>query len=67
MKLGQNWVLNHVGMTVGNRNAVLQHFQSLGVGVSVGPQPLLPHESGEGSLMFYRTLQGEPEIGRAHV
>ena len=71
MKLGQNWTLNHVGMTVGNRNAVLQHFQSLGIGVSVGPQPLLPHEPGEGSLMFYRTLQGEPvtntyQTGGAH-
>ncbi|MEM7100491.1 MAG: VOC family protein [Pseudomonadota bacterium] len=60
MTLGRDWVLNHVGMTVGNRNAVLQHYQSLGIGVSVGPQPLLPHEDGEGSLMFYRTLDGDP-------
>ena len=59
-KLGEDWVLNHVGMTVSNRNATLQHFQSLGVGVSVGPQPLLPYEEGEGSLMFYRTLDGDP-------
>ena len=59
-KLGDDWVLNHVGMTVSDRNATLRHFQSLGVGVSVGPQPLLPHEEGEGSLMFYRTLEGDP-------
>lgn len=58
--IGDDWVLNHVGMTVGDRNATLRHFQSLGVGVSVGPQPLLPHEDGEGSLMFYRTLEGDP-------
>jgi hypothetical protein len=59
-ELGHDWVLNHVGMTVANRNATLRHFQTLGVGVSVGPQPLLPHEEGEGSLMFYRTLEGDP-------
>ena len=58
--LGEDWVLNHVGMTVSNRNATLQHFQSLGVGVSVGPQPLLPYEEGEGSLMFYQCLDGDP-------
>jgi len=59
-RLGDDWVLNHVGMTVANRNATLRHYQTLGVGVSVGPQPLLPHEEGEGSLMFYRTLEGDP-------
>ena len=47
--LGANWALNHVGMVVTDRNATLRHFQSLGVGVSVGPQPLLPHEPGHGS------------------
>lgn len=46
--MGEDWELNHVGMTIGNRNATLRHFQSMGVGVSVGPQPLLPFESGEG-------------------
>jgi catechol 2,3-dioxygenase-like lactoylglutathione lyase family enzyme len=70
--LGDDWALNHVGMTVANRNATLRHFQTLGVGVSVGPQPLLPHEEGEGSLMFYRTLQGDPvtntyRTGGAHT
>ena len=58
--MGEDWELNHVGMTIGNRNATLRHFQSMGVGVSVGPQPLLPFESGEGSLTFYRTLDGDP-------
>jgi len=70
--LGDDWALNHVGMTVANRNATLRHFQSSGVGLSVGPQPLLPHEEGEGSLMFYRTLQGDPvtntyRTGGAHT
>jgi len=70
-QLGNNWTLNHVGMTVENRNATLRHYQSLGVGVSVGPQPLLPHEDGEGSLMFYQTLEGDPvtntyQTGGAH-
>ncbi|MEC7076750.1 MAG: hypothetical protein VXX02_10220 [Pseudomonadota bacterium] len=58
--MGEDWEVNHVGMTIGNRNAALRHFQSIGVGVSVGPQPLLPYEPGEGSLMFYRTLEGDP-------
>lgn len=58
--MGEDWEVNHVGMTVGNRNAVLRHYQALGVGVSVGPQPLLPYEAGEGSLTFYRTLEGDP-------
>ena len=33
---GRRLELNHVGMTIGNRNATLRHFQSIGVGVSVG-------------------------------
>ena len=28
--------------------------------MSVGPQPLLPHEDGEGSLTYYRQLDGDP-------
>ena len=55
--MGEDWEVNHVGMTIGNRNATLRHFQSIGVGVSVGPQPLLPYEPGEGSLMFYQPLK----------
>ena len=58
--MGEDWELNHVGLMVTNRDAVLSHFQNLGVGVSVGPQPLLPHEEGQGSLTFYRTLKGDP-------
>ena len=58
--MGEDWELNHVGLMVTNKNAVLRYLQSIGVGVSVGPQPLLPHEQGEGSLMYYQTLEGEP-------
>lgn len=58
--MGEDWELNHVGLMVTNKNAVLRYLQSIGVGVSVGPQPLLPHEPGEGSLMYYRTLEGNP-------
>jgi len=47
-------------MMVTNRNATLNHFQSLGVGVSVGPQPLMPFEEGEGELMFFQSLDGNP-------
>ncbi len=70
--LGDNWELNHVGLMITNRNATLRHFQSIGVGVSVGPQPLLPYEPGEGSLMYYRTLEGDPvtntyRTGGAHT
>jgi len=55
-----NWTVNHVGFVVPGKNAVLRYFQSLGVGVSVGPQPLLPHEEGHGALTYYRTLNGDP-------
>ncbi len=58
--IGEGWVLNHVGMVIEKRDATLRHFQALGVGVSVGPQPLLPHEDGQGALMFWRTLDGNP-------
>jgi len=58
--MGEDWELNHVGLMVTHKNAVLRYLQSIGVGVSVGPQPLLPHEPGEGSLMYYRTLDGDP-------
>ena len=30
--MGEDWVLNHVGMTIENRNATLRHYQALGVG-----------------------------------
>ena len=58
--MSKDWILNHLGMMVTNRNAVLNHFQSIGMGVSVGPQPLLPHEQGEGELMYFQTLDGDP-------
>ena len=58
--MSANWILNHLGMMVTNRNATLNHFQSLGVGVSVGPQPLMPFEEGEGELMFFQSLDGNP-------
>lgn len=57
---GSDWTLNHVGYIVTHRDRTLRHLQGLGVGVSVGPQPLLPHEDGEGSLMYYQTLDGDP-------
>jgi len=70
--VGEDWELNHVGLMVTNKNAVLRYLQSIGIGVSVGPQPLLPHEPGEGSLMYYRTLEGDPvtntyQTGGAHT
>ena len=60
MAFGDKWELNHVGLMISDRNATLHHFQSIGVGVSVGPQPLLPHEPSHGSLTLYRTLEGDP-------
>ena len=70
--MGEDWKLNHVGLMITNRNATLRHFQARRIGISVGPQPLLPHENGEGSLMFYRTLDGDPvtntyRTGGAHT
>jgi methylmalonyl-CoA/ethylmalonyl-CoA epimerase len=58
--MDKGWELNHVGLMVTNRDAALKYFQSLGMGVSVGPQPLLPHEDGHGALTLYRTLNGNP-------
>ena len=58
--VGKNWELNHVGLMVTDRDKTLEHFQALGVGVSVGPQPLLPHIEGQGSLMIYTKLYGDP-------
>ena len=58
--MSEEWTLNHLGMMVTNKNATLNYFQSMGLGVSVGPQPLLPYEKGEGELMFFQTLDGNP-------
>jgi len=58
--MDKNWELNHVGLMVKDRDKTLEYFQSLGIGVSVGPQPLLPHIEGEGSLLIYTTLYGDP-------
>ena len=58
--MSEDWTLNHLGMMVTNKKAVLNHFQSLGIGISIGPQPLMPYEEGEGELTYFRTLDGNP-------
>jgi len=58
--MSEDWTLNHLGMMVTDKNSVLNHFQSLGMGVSVGPQPLQPYEEGNGELTYFRTLEGDP-------
>ena len=58
--MSADWTLNHLGMMVTDKNSVLNYFQSLGVGVSVGPQPLQPYKEGNGELMYFQTLEGDP-------
>jgi methylmalonyl-CoA/ethylmalonyl-CoA epimerase len=58
--MGNDWEINHVGMVVKSKNKILHYLQSLGVGISVGPQPLLPYVEGETTLMMYRKLDGDP-------
>ena len=55
-----DWEFNHLGMMVTDRDEILQYFQSVGIGVSVGPQPLLPYTEGDGKITFYKELHGEP-------
>jgi 4-hydroxyphenylpyruvate dioxygenase-like putative hemolysin len=66
-----DWKFNHLGMMVTDRDEILSHYQSIGLGVSVGPQPLLPYIEGEGEITFFRELQGDPishkyKTGGAH-
>ena len=49
--MSKDWILNHLGMMGTDKNAALNQFQALGMGVSVGPQPLQPYEEGMGELM----------------
>ena len=58
--MSEDWTLNHLGMMVIDKNAALNQFQTLGMGVSVGPQPLQPYEEGVGELMYFQTLEGDP-------
>ena len=58
--MNSNWELNHVGIVVKKKNKILHYLQGLGIGVSVGPQPLLPHLEGTTTVMMYRTLDGDP-------
>ena len=58
--MSDEWTLNHLGMMVTDKNAALNQFQTLGMGVSVGPQPLQPYEEGVGELMYFQTLDGDP-------
>ena len=58
--MSKDWTLNHLGMMVTDKNAALNQFQALGMGVSVGPQPLQPYEEGVGELMYFQTLEGDP-------
>lgn len=55
-----DWEFNHLGMMVTDRDEILQYYQSVGIGVSVGPQPLLPYVEGDGEITFYKELHGEP-------
>ena len=55
-----DWEFNHLGMMVTDRDEILQYYQSVGIGVSVGPQPLLPYIEGDGEITFYKELHGEP-------
>ena len=55
-----NWEFNHLGMMVTDRDEILGYYQSIGLGVSVGPQPLLPYIEGEGEITFFKELDGEP-------
>ena len=55
-----DWEFNHLGMMVIDRDEILTHYQSIGLGVSVGPQPLLPFTEGEGEITFFRELDGDP-------
>ena len=66
-----DWKFNHLGMMVTDRDEVLAYYQSIGLGVSVGPQPLLPYIEGEGEITFFRELEGDPvshkyKTGGAH-
>ena len=58
--MSEDWILNHLGMMVTDKNAALNQFQTFGIGVSVGPQPLQPYEEGAGELMYFQTLVGDP-------
>jgi len=58
-----NWEFNHAGIVLKDKNRFLQYFQSKGIGLSVGPQPLSVtqyHIKGESSVMMYRKLDGDP-------
>ena len=66
-----DWKFNHLGMMVKDRDEILSHYQTIGLGVSVGPQPLMPYIEGEGEITFYKELEGEPishkyKTGGAH-
>ena len=50
--MSEDWKLNHLGMMVIDKNALLNQLQSIGAGVSVGPQPLLPYEKGLGAVSY---------------
>ena len=67
-----DWEFNHLGMMVADRDEILHYYQSIGLGVSVGPQPLLPYQEGDGEITFYRELDGDPishkyKTGGAHT
>ena len=66
-----DWEFNHLGMMVKDRDEILSHYQTIGLGVSVGPQPLMPYVEGEGEITFFKELEGEPishkyKTGGAH-
>jgi hypothetical protein len=49
--VGEDWELNHVGLMVTNKNAVLRYLQSIGVGVC-------DRVSFQGSVIHKRALSG---------
>ena len=48
-----NWELNHVGLVVRDWNRVLDYYQSLEIGISLGPQPVYMDLAGGGPVTFF--------------
>jgi catechol 2,3-dioxygenase-like lactoylglutathione lyase family enzyme len=51
--MANDWELNHVGLVVKDWDRALDYYQSLNIGITLGPQPVYMDLAGGGPVTFY--------------
>lgn len=58
--MDSDWELTHLGLVVSDKNKTVDYYQTLGIGVNVGPQPPGPSLSPEERAKIKTFIYGKP-------